>query len=329
MQHHACHFSRVTAWVGTCVLAVSAVACGDAPTAPSAETLSIAVAPTTLLVGETAQLRAVVQSPGRSDEDVTERAAWSSDSADVLTVSAVGVVRAVSAGSANIRASYDSLSAQARVTASFARVRVAGVVHESAPTTDRVIANAEVVAKRGDNEIARAVSDAQGRFELDAPETQLRLEVRADGFEMNSWEGQATGSSALRVALEPLLRIVTTKIRGVLAPCFYDGCSTDVPYPSQIFHEVPIHRSGRLELFVGVLDYDYNERIDVEVRGCAGEPRAFARGYFWHSLPQPPHVPKVLSIDVRGGCTYEVKISNYDGGKWGRGRYEGLVTHPH
>ena len=180
---------------------------------------------------------------------------------------------------------------------------------------------------RDGEQIARAMSDARGRFEVDAPATHVRLDVRAEGFETTTWEGQAAAASALDITLTPIVRIVTTEISGTLAACLrLSGCFPNSPYPRQIIHPVPIHRPGRVEVSLHVRPFADHESISVELRGCPAERRVTKRNNYWWNTRNPP---LVLAVDVRGGCMYEVRVFDYDGWYFEHGRYEGIVTHPY
>ena len=92
-------------------LAVLASACGSdggSPTPPPTPTvLSVGVSGAPILTaGSTSQLSATASLAGGAAQTVTGTATWQSSNAAVATVSAGGLVTAVSAGTARITATY-------------------------------------------------------------------------------------------------------------------------------------------------------------------------------------------------------------------------------
>jgi len=90
-------------------------ACGSS-TAPSTVN-TVTVTGAAPAVGATAQYSATANLSNGSTENVTTTASWTSSAPDVATVSATGLVTALTAGNVSISATFDSVtgSAQAAV----------------------------------------------------------------------------------------------------------------------------------------------------------------------------------------------------------------------
>jgi uncharacterized protein YjdB len=89
-------------------LALALVGCS---TAPSATVTSLAVTGPTLVAGATAQFTATVTMSDGTTSNVTTASAWQSSNPAVATVSAAGVVTALTDGQVTITATYQSLDA--------------------------------------------------------------------------------------------------------------------------------------------------------------------------------------------------------------------------
>lgn len=84
------------------------------------ESIAATPAPVVLAQGATQQLKITAAFNDRSMQDVTASATYASSSTAVATVSAAGLVTAVSAGSATITASYQGQTVTAQITVSAA-----------------------------------------------------------------------------------------------------------------------------------------------------------------------------------------------------------------
>jgi uncharacterized protein YjdB len=112
---------------GTLAVAVGLVmvtlACGQSTTAPTTMP-SLAVAGSTVAVGQTAQLKATTSFSGNPTQDVTTEAVWQSANTSVATVSATGVVTGVAPGTTMVTATcqllvgsaYQPLTGSAAIT---------------------------------------------------------------------------------------------------------------------------------------------------------------------------------------------------------------------
>lgn len=89
-------------------VALLTVCCDGTPNGPGPLTVTITGDKTVLTaVGETVQLRATVTFANGTSQDQTNAAAWVSSNRNVATANATGLVTAVGAGEAEIRATYE------------------------------------------------------------------------------------------------------------------------------------------------------------------------------------------------------------------------------
>ncbi len=85
------------------------------PPTPTVTSVQVTGLPSSLLMGETAQVTARASLSDGSTTVVTSQATWRSENTDVATVSAGGLVTAVRAGTTEIRATYQAASGGASV----------------------------------------------------------------------------------------------------------------------------------------------------------------------------------------------------------------------
>src|SRR5438270_293833 len=106
-------------WLGAVTIAATMAvllwACGSGststPSAPSTPTLSsVGVTGTTPAIGASSQFTATANLSNGTNQNVTNQAAWQSSSTSVATTSSSGLVTAVGAGEADIRATYQNVA---------------------------------------------------------------------------------------------------------------------------------------------------------------------------------------------------------------------------
>jgi trimeric autotransporter adhesin len=124
---------RYICFISACVglLAIAACHSATAPTATTTTTTGTTTTPTTPVVaqavtiagttaftavGQTSQLTATTTGSDGSQQDVTSQSTWTSSNAAVATVSATGLMTAVSIGQCTITAVYQTVSGTATVT---------------------------------------------------------------------------------------------------------------------------------------------------------------------------------------------------------------------
>ena len=95
---------------------VGSAGCTGAPTLPSATITSLSITGSPPAVGATSQYAASVLLASTSTvEDVTTLATWQSADTTVATVSKIGVVTGIKAGSTTLTATYNGTSVTAQV----------------------------------------------------------------------------------------------------------------------------------------------------------------------------------------------------------------------
>jgi hypothetical protein len=118
-----------TVWVVITVAVVLSTACGKSPTEPSGTgggnsrtVASVAVAGNVAVSqGGTSQLTATAHYSDQTTETVTSQATWTSSNPAVATVSATGLLTAVTTGTADITATFQSMAGRRTATISAAR----------------------------------------------------------------------------------------------------------------------------------------------------------------------------------------------------------------
>jgi Big-like domain-containing protein len=154
---HAPCSARSTGFVWP-ILAISLVACDyvtpsppnvPTPTLPTVTTVTITGLPTTFTVGETAQLTASATLPDGTRLNATGQVTWQSSAISVVTVSATGLLTVVASGEADVTATLQTVRGVVHVVVAkpsplVPTYDITGVVHESAPTEDVVLAGATV-----------------------------------------------------------------------------------------------------------------------------------------------------------------------------------------
>ncbi len=129
--------SAVSVCVVSTLVAFFLAACGGSPTAPSQSQPTTPPAPARTLTavqvsgsaslseGKTAQLTAQATYSDASTENVSTRASWKSSDPRVATVSATGLVTAVSTGTADVTADFQGQSGRRTLQIARARMTVA------------------------------------------------------------------------------------------------------------------------------------------------------------------------------------------------------------
>lgn len=129
------------AWCVSVVVAVLFVACGGggsssptptspAPTAPTVNSVTVTSPGSSARTGESAQFSATAVMSNGTTQAVTGQASWQSSNTSVATVAAGGMVSAVGAGDADIRATYQNVTGSARITVTRSTFRLCGNVRE-------------------------------------------------------------------------------------------------------------------------------------------------------------------------------------------------------
>jgi Big-like domain-containing protein len=145
---------------------------------------------TPLTVGDVAQLVAIVTLAG-AQKDATAVVSWRSSNPAVATIDPHGHLTAVGVGECDVAATYQSVAGTAPVVVHSKpgpvepTYSISGVVHESAPTANVVLADARVEVVNGGPLNGQLFStDAAGRFSLPAvSEPGFAIKFKRRGYE--------------------------------------------------------------------------------------------------------------------------------------------------
>lgn len=261
------------------VIVVSLGACTQpSPTVPATPTivatpvsgLTIGGLPSSVAVGQSFQLTAMVTLPDGSQKQ-TQGAAWKSSDTAGATVSSTGLLTIVAAGIVvDVSATLEDLSATRRLVVPY---RITGVVHESAPTADVPVVGARVEVRGGPDAGKSVTTDSSGSFTLDVQAAGFTLDVTREGYGAGSVViGELPRDRHPEIVLLPDARRISTTFTGSLCPdlVFWrmghkQPC---VGAPLEARHAIAIHRSGPIDLAIRwQYHYDYSaERMWLDVR---------------------------------------------------------------
>jgi carboxypeptidase family protein/Big-like domain-containing protein len=174
MMIRACLFAPVALLMTACGGDGNPVRSTPPPSPPpTTVALRIVGLPATLQIGQTLQLIALGVLADGSMKVVVP--AWESLAPSVANVSPGGLVEAMASGEATIRATYETISATARVvvasqpspTPPRPKYTIRGVVHEAPPHEGTPVAGAAVTIGGGADGGRTIPADANGRFALE------------------------------------------------------------------------------------------------------------------------------------------------------------------
>jgi len=196
---------RVLVALVACTLVVSS--CGSdgggsstptTPTPPATPTVTgvTVVGPGgTPTPGQTAQFTATAALSNGTTQAVTSQATWQSSNTGIATVTSSGLVTAVAAGQAEIRATYQNMTGTAGVSVASPpppAQALTGVVREEGTTT--VVGGATIVVK---DTAFSATSDSSGRYSITGVASgNHTLRATASGFDLAERTVTVVGGSA-------------------------------------------------------------------------------------------------------------------------------------
>ena len=298
--------SRVSAAV--CLLSTALVAgCSNSTTPPTpvtrAEGLTISGL-RSLEEGETAALSLTVRLSTGESKTVTDGVTWSSENPSTATVTASGVVTAVAAGSAGIRAAFEGISTTAPLTVSPGPRTFSGFVHETAPTETVGIAGATIVVVDAKGVTQSIVSDKAGRFSVRLPMGSTRFTVTAPNYEVSDRSTDIGADTALlSLALLPAMH----EVRVFFGQPWKEWNGKTLPGGPfrQVSFPIVVHNPGTIRMAAeaclsGCLASEM-ALICAEIRDGSNRVVASARGHY----DIPPQVP---TVQTKGGERYEVKM---------------------
>ena len=153
------------------------------PPTPTVTAVQVTGLPSSLAPGETAQLTARASLSDGTSQVVTTQATWRSDNTSVATVSSGGLVTAAAAGTTEIRATYQTVSANATLE-----------VKQAAPPPSRLFSVCGNVTETGVGPLVKAnieVRDglnARRATETDAAGTYCLRDLMPDSFTLRAWK---------------------------------------------------------------------------------------------------------------------------------------------
>ncbi len=315
--------SALLAVVGLVVGACGAGGSNATPSTPSSVSdLKIEGVPSTLRIGETAQLTASVVLADGLTKNATTSVEWQSSDADVATVSAGGVVRAIGLGIADITASVQEHRAAARVAVRPVQFLVSGVVHETPPTESQSIPNATIAATDSQGESASVQTDGAGHFDVLLSEGPAKVAVSASGFEPVEFTTAVVRDRSgipadLSVGLAPVLRQIVEQWE---TPC------CDGNFGLSVNRSIPVHHAGMMSVSAylcfagcGASEFMYS---CVDVRDSHGTVIAHAIGAYDYGA--------TVSVVVRGAESYRLDayLCHQLNPEWRIKSYFISITHP-
>jgi hypothetical protein len=160
--------------------------------------------------GQTAQLAANASFSDGSSQIVTTQAVWTSTNASIATVSPAGVITFVAIGESDIRATYASMSANARVTvvaAPLPRHNLTGVVTD-ADRRGVGLAGARVEVTDGPDAGRATTTAADGSYTLtNLTEGTFTLRISLRDYDTLVQTVRLTSATRLDVTLRPLINV--------------------------------------------------------------------------------------------------------------------------
>jgi hypothetical protein len=248
----------------------------------------------TLVEGERVTLVVTVKWSTGATETPASGVTWVSDDARIATVDQQGVVTAVTAGEARIRATFSSVTGTIAFRVSGAPRAVTGAVHESFPTEKTIVAGATVTGVDSEGNKDTAVTDASGRFTLRLVPGTALLTVSASGYD--TLIANADLSAELSVSLVPGMRVVR------------EGFDYIYPPPANFIESrtfrFNVHRTGDIRAGFGPSWESASAQAHtcLEIRDSGNRTLAQARGQY--DISAGP-----ISVTVQPGI-YEVKFSS-------------------
>jgi hypothetical protein len=245
------------------------------------------------------------------------RPTWSSSEPEVAKVSATGLVQPSGLGSAGILVTCEARSDLRGESKLRVGYKVAGVVHEAAPTEAVPVPGALVSVEGGELNGQSVSTDDAGRFALPL-QTTAGIALR-----VNKPEYEASRHDVLMVPRDEHPLIALLPSNRILTDTWHEPCVGDPSTPlggcsgrfgREVTFSFPIHHSGALKVIAGLC-----------VRGCLSSEWAYAtcvdvRNDHGTLLAQFKAAGRLgydvglnESIDVPGGHRYDVTLKVCDG----------------
>ena len=276
--------------------------------------------------GETATLSLSVRLSTGGTKTVADGVTWSSENPSTATVTPTGVVTALAAGTAGIRAAFEGISTTATLTVSPGPRTFSGFVHETAPTETAGIAGATIAVVDAKGVTQSIVSDKAGRFSVRLPIGSTRFTVTAPNYDVSDRSTDVGVDTALlSVALMPAMREVRESFGQPWAE-WKGGTLPGGPFREVSFSFVA-HNPGTIRAFAeacvsGCLASEM-ALFCAEIRDGSNRVVASGRGQY-------DIVVGIPNFQTKGGERYQVKMGvcpEFDA-KWKMNRFFIEVKHP-
>jgi hypothetical protein len=296
--------------------------------------------PTTLAVGQSVQLIAMVVLPDGTRKQTTN-AVWASMDTSVATISSTGLLTVVGFGGTDVRATAYQQAATAHLRVPFA---IAGFVYERIPTAEVPVPGARVSVSGGVDSGASTVTDSSGRFTLDVEAAGFDIVVSKDGYAPASSKIMALPRDQ-RPTIE-LVRHQHWRFTGGLCadwefwyPDLGKPSRDCVASPKIARHVISVRRPGVLEIdFNWTYQEDYSaEYMWLEVRcGSLTVKQEYELGYYDPAgeSPQKPRMipsrssgPLRVSVPSSAECTITVGPYGSFKGRIARTEYQVDLTY--
>ena len=184
------------------------------------------------MAGQQFALRAMANYSDSTTQDVSTQASWQSSNPAAAEVAAGGAVRAVSAGTADIRATFNNVNGSLRLEVVPAPVVLPGIAGRvTDATTNQPIGRVEVAVLDGPNAGRQTLTDDAGNYSLTSL-TMGSFTVRfvKDGYVTQTRGLTLTADTRIELALTP-----STNVSG-----FYGTYSIGISITSQSCGEFPV-----------------------------------------------------------------------------------------
>jgi hypothetical protein len=200
------------------VLAALSGCGGGSPTPPTTTSTTTTTTSTSSVVGlavtgasgqsapgQTTQLTATATMSDGTNQNVTSQATWDSSNAAIATVSNAGLVTAVAAGDADIRASYRSLNSSARISVAPAakpRHRLSGVLTDQ--INGRGVEQARVDVTNGTNAGRTTTTATDGTYSFsDLIEDSFTIRFSSPFYEAAERSVTLSSDARMDVVMKP------------------------------------------------------------------------------------------------------------------------------
>jgi hypothetical protein len=243
---------RARLFLALLVVAVFIGACGGdnviTPVTPQGSPTLISVTVTgtlAVLNGQTTQLTATANFAKGTTQDVTGAAAWSSVNPTIATVSSTGLVTALAAGVAEIRATYQNVTGGMQLTVNRPPTySVIGGVTETVPHTSTNLSGVRVEIIDGANQGKFSLTNGSGQYQItDVLAGTFNVRASLTNYDSSTKSLTINTNATLSFALNPTSRQINETFTATISGGDPAGnCGS----PCKTF-AIPIHNTGTVQ----------------------------------------------------------------------------------